>query len=173
MRWLSFIATFLGFCFVTLLVFMWTWRAELISRSFDLSLEKTQTKIESVTALSLHSISINSIDIQTESSDHPLHIDQILLEVRTTELLPWILLPIRSPLIIENATVVLNGKLIPLHATSAFDALFIRKVDLITPNGQQTTQGEQKGTPGSILVHILETLQEENITPTSCVNSNQ
>lgn len=170
MRWFTLITAFVLVCFISLIIFIWTCRTELTARCLDLSLQNTRTHVESVTALSLHSLSLKNITISENSSDpsyEPLQIDQIVLELRTTELLSWMLLPLRNPLIIESATIIIQNQGMPLTPISKQHALFIRKVDVILANSQQITLGEQIGTPGSILTSILQTIQSEKAEGTT------
>ena len=165
MRWLALLTAFFLICFISLLLFIWTWRAELLARAIDLSLKNCTTRVESVSALSLTSYVLKNIQIETKENSEEsesLKIDQIVLEFRTSELLSWMFLPLRDPLVVENATIVIastgNQRLI---SSSDQPVLFIGKLEAILPSGQRIALGEQKGTPGSILASVLQTIQND------------
>ena len=160
MRWLALITSFFSLVFVSFLIFLWTWRCDLIARSFELSLSNAPTKVESVTAHSLHCFGISHITIQPKDSE-PLIIEKILLEVDFYDLLSWMCLPIKAPLVIEKATIAFQ-KCAPWSplANSSPD-LLIKTTEVISPDGKNQLIGEEKGSIGSILTDILQTIPAE------------
>jgi len=161
MRWIVLIASFGALVFLSFLIFLWTWRCELIARAFELSLEKAPTHIESVTACSLHSFDLSHVSLRFPE-DKTLHIEKILLEIRFSDLFSWMCIPVRSPLVVEKATLAFqNWQPIQKFSSTNCD-LLIQEMEVITPEGRKLLLGEEKGSIGSILNDVLATIETEN-----------
>lgn len=160
MRWIVLIASFGALVFLSFLIFLWTWRCELIARAFELSLDKAPTQIESVTAYSLHSFDISHVTINIPEGS-TLHIEKILLEIRFPDLLSWLCLPVRSPLVVEKATVAFQNYQPIQQISSIHSDLLIQEIEVITPEGHKLLLGEEKGSIGSILNDVLASIDSE------------
>jgi hypothetical protein len=131
-----------------------------VARSFELSLGNTPTKIESITRPSPFCLDIANISIQPKDQE-PLQIEHILLNIRFFDLFSWFNLPVRSPLIIEKATVSFQTLPPLLLFTQTSPDLIIDEIEVITPDGQKHLFSEEKGSIGSILMDVLDTISSE------------
>lgn len=160
MRWFVLIGSFLSLVFVSFLIFLWTWRAELVARCFEKTVPNTSAHVGSVAAHSLHFIDISDVVLVQKGQQESLQIEQILLQVHVIDLLSW-WLPIRSPLIIEKATVSFSH-LAPVYATAPKNVdILIQEVEVLLPDGKKHLFGEEKGSIGSILSDIIHAIDSE------------
>jgi len=160
MRWLILLTSFCTLIFVSFLIFIWNWRCELIAQAFELSLDNAPAKVESFTIHSLHFFDISHVTIQPKEQEL-LHIEKILLEVRFFDLLSWMCLPIRSPLVIEKATIAFQNSILLTKPDSKSKDLLIQEIEVITPDDRKLLLGEEKGSIGSILADILQLMDSE------------